>query len=102
MNVKLCRGFIREKDSTQVIGEMLFTISIDYFIKIVPTLFPEIVWEDEQDLEDFISHYTFPDAEKIYKQALKDNELISFGDNYFNFYNFTEGRIRQTLEGSQE
>ena len=62
----------------------------------------EIIWEDEQDLEDFISHYTFPDAEKIYKQALEDNELISFGDNYFNFYNFTEGRIKQTMEGEKK
>lgn len=100
MNIKLCRGFIKEKDA--VVGEMLFIISIDYFIKIIPTLFPEVAWEDEQDLEDFISHYTFPDAEKIYKQALEDNELISFGDNYFDFYNFTEGRIKQTMEGEKK
>ena len=92
---KLCRQWIVTDDGYEIIGEKNFVISAEYFAKIFKTLFPE-----EQDPDTFLDVYEPEcDGEKIYQQALLDNQIVTEFDTIYKDDEEPSEIVKESVEG---
>ena len=92
---KLCRQWIVTDDGYEIIGEKNFVISAEYFAKIFKTLFPE-----EQNPDTFLDVYEPEcDGEKIYQQALLDNQIVTEFDTIYKDDEEPSKIIKESVEG---
>lgn len=76
---QLNRQWILNETDDEIIGEKNFVVSAEYFATIFNKLFPE-----EQNVEIFLDVYEPEyDGEKIYQQALLDNQIITEFDTIY-------------------